>query len=277
MSTVRRPDHVFFIAVADSGLPVEEKGCCWPIVTDLDTLKFADESPVRFRHDGSLPVGSTHRIRVVGGRLEAHGQLELRDDETCCTGLARNIVASAHAEALWEASTSVDYDTLEPVESGESCVVNGHKLSGPLLIRRNAILREISLCAPSGAVDAETYVAIQGTEAFTLCGMGALPSRQQLLDGLIRVERADAKLEASQRAILSQIELECQQRGHEEWIASVNAADVQRREDDADWFRRNREARKRAEIEAVEASKHEEWLNRGGAIARKIRKACGQT
>jgi hypothetical protein len=163
-------------------------------------------------------------VEVVNGQLEARGTF---DSEW----LPLRLVERAKRGDLYQVSTHVRFKVLEEFEIGESVVINGACVGGPVLVARDPVLVELSVTPVAGAVDRGTYLVIEGTPEYSLCGRGPLPARQKLLQGLIEYERelrqmavqdAAASFRFDQLREISSAERECRDRERlEEWRAEA--------------------------------------------------------
>ncbi len=265
---------VLFRMLADSGDACEIRGYDHPVVHDLSTLEIPGGLvPVVFRHEPTLRLGHATKIQVVGGRLVGCGTIENSFDNL----LAKNVLHSLWSGALWQVSTDTRANILQFVPSGKSERVNGRRFVGPVLIAREPRLKNLSIAEPGGAAVKESSVLVEGSLGWELFGGGEFtPTQSELLKVLIARERCDQEIERDRKRFREQMDMECRERAQELWVAEINAREIRRGEHRKAMYIRDREARKLAAIEAAETAKHEEWLNRGGMIARKIREACGR-
>jgi hypothetical protein len=128
-----------FRMVAYTGTPMRVAGWRHPVVIDLAGLSIPSQSrPIRFGHDPLSGVGHTDAVRVEGGQLVATG-LVSRD-----TPAAREVVTSAKNGFPWQASVGASVEEFEFVKDGQSVLVNGQTLTGPVNVVRKATLGEIS-------------------------------------------------------------------------------------------------------------------------------------
>lgn len=128
-----------FSMVAYTGGPMRLAGWRYPVVVDLAGLSIPSQSrPIRFGHDASSGVGHSDSIRVDAGKLIAAGVVS-RD-----TAAAREIVVSARNGFPWQASIGAAVERFEFIREGQSVLVNGRQLAGPLNVVRRSTLGEIS-------------------------------------------------------------------------------------------------------------------------------------
>lgn len=136
--------------LAYTGVPMKLDGFHYPVVVDLETLKVPRQKvPILRSHDAERVAGHSDKIEVTSQRLRASGLL---------SGPARNIEdvqSTARHGFPWQVSIGAQ-TTKRPeyVPPGESVKVNGRNWDGPILVARDALLRELSLL-PMGA-DANT-------------------------------------------------------------------------------------------------------------------------
>jgi hypothetical protein len=126
-----------------------------PVVVDLDGMTIESQSlPTPYDHDLGNVVGQTDRVTRDAAGIEASGYLDTETDDG-------RLVASANRGGFgWEASIgAIPLVPLERVEPGESVRVNDQTFTGPILVARKTILKEISFVR-RGADVGRTHVAI---------------------------------------------------------------------------------------------------------------------
>ena len=128
-----------FQMVAYTGGPMRVAGWFHPVVIDLAGLTIPSQSvPIRAGHDAAAGVGHSESVSIEGARLTAAGVIS-RDTE-----VAREIVASALNGFPWQASVGASVEEYEYVTDGQTVVVNGRKVKGPVNVIRKSTLGEIS-------------------------------------------------------------------------------------------------------------------------------------
>lgn len=121
-------------------LVVEDKLARAPLVYDFATLNWR----------GRVPLLLNHQRGILGWVEEVH----VADSSLCGSGLLTNpmfpadlVGPTAAAGFPWRTSLRVNVDRcdLDEVAEGESCMVNGRELQGPLVVGRNWELVEVSI------------------------------------------------------------------------------------------------------------------------------------
>jgi hypothetical protein len=144
--------------VAYTGVPMNVAGFYTPVIIELSGLRAPKANiPLLLDHDSALIVGQTDEITIADGQAVVSGIIT-GDDAP-----ASKVVAHARNGFKWQASVGAQVVRREFVEAGKTVTVNGRTVSGPLVIAREAVLREVSLVA-IGA-DADTSAAIAATHA----------------------------------------------------------------------------------------------------------------
>ncbi len=106
--------------------------------------------PVLLQHDREQRVGLATLV-ARDGQLHASGRL-------LSNPLAQSLAADADEGFPWQLSVHVEAGQVTPVAAGVAVAVNGRDLTGPLLLWRQARIRELSF-TPTG-VDDQTSARI---------------------------------------------------------------------------------------------------------------------
>lgn len=131
-----------FSIVGYTGARMMLAGFYTPVVVDLAGLKpDRQEIPALRDHDPSRIVGQTDAIEVDADGARLGGMITGENDD------AREVVSQSKNGFRWQASIGATIVRQESVKAGESARVNGREESGPVLIAREARLREISFVA----------------------------------------------------------------------------------------------------------------------------------
>jgi hypothetical protein len=140
---------------AYTGGPMTLAGWRYPVVVDLAGLNTGDSAkPIFLGHQQDVDdlVGQTDRIEIVEGQLMASGDV-LGDSPR-----VQRVVALADKGFRWQASIGAQAQKVDFIKAGQSVVVNGRSLDGPLNVARQSLLGEISF-VPLGA-DTQTSALI---------------------------------------------------------------------------------------------------------------------
>jgi hypothetical protein len=129
-----------------TGVPMKLDGFHLPVIVDLETLKVPRQKvPILRGHDADRIAGHSDKIDLSPQRLKATGVLSGMPEHTA------DLTHTARHGFPWQVSIGAQTTTRpQHVPAGETVKVNGRNWSGPLLVARGAVLRELSLL-PMGA------------------------------------------------------------------------------------------------------------------------------
>ena len=128
-----------FSMVAYTGGVMRISGFYDPVVVDLEGVQIDKQQiPVRLDHDSRQGVGHTDRVAIDKGKIVASGVIS-RD-----TSWAREVAKSGSNGFPWQASIGANVEISEFLDAGKSAVVNGETVTGPAIIARQSVLKEIS-------------------------------------------------------------------------------------------------------------------------------------
>jgi phage head maturation protease len=138
---------------AYTGAPMKPGGWWQPVIIDLDGVKIPSQHrPVLRQHDHQVIVGHTTEVKATRKGLMVagvfSGEQKHRD----------SVTIPARNGFQWQLSVGADPARVEHLEAGETAVVNGREVVGPMTISRETELGEISF-VPLGA-DGGTSVSI---------------------------------------------------------------------------------------------------------------------
>lgn len=140
-----------FSGVANSGKPFSHYGT--QTIVDLADISYHDKVPALLTHDRDKRVGFGV-LSVQNNQLIITGTLLDNDD-------AHRIADDADAGFPWQLSAHVTPNQIDELAHGQEAVVNGHTVTGPMLILRQAHIPEISF-TPTG-VDNQTSAVVLST------------------------------------------------------------------------------------------------------------------
>jgi phage head maturation protease len=130
----------FYIA-AYSGDVMNVGGFYNPVIVDLGGLKATRQSiPILYEHDPSQIVGQGD------AKIESSG-VSVSGSMTATSGVAGTVAEHARNGFKWQASIGASVARREFLEAGKKAIVNGREVTGPLLIAREAVLKEVSFVA----------------------------------------------------------------------------------------------------------------------------------
>lgn len=148
-----------YTGVAYSGGVMYPKGAPNGIVLDLSGLLVPEQTLINAReHDPKLVVGNTTSITNDKRTLTCTGLLT-GTDETVLTTARR--AKAAGSRFPWQLSVDVELNTsdVQMLRAGQTAVINGQKITGPMPIVRRSVLRRIDFVTKGG--DRRATVAIQ--------------------------------------------------------------------------------------------------------------------
>lgn len=141
-----------------TGAVMSADGFFYPIIVDLTGLKSAgQEIPALFHHDSTRVVGQTQSVTVGSEGARFKGSL------TGDNADVQEITTHAKNGFKWQASIGAWVERREFLEPGKTATVNGREVRGPLIIAREATVREISF-VPLGA-DGQTSAAVAASSS----------------------------------------------------------------------------------------------------------------
>lgn len=153
-----------FSGIANSGRPFGLGA--YQTVLDFDGLKVKPKIAVLIEHDAQRAAGVASLSVASDGSLRATGHL--LDNEH-----GRFIAEAADQDFPWEMSVFVEAERYEELSIGAATQINGHAVTGPLLIMRGCTIREVSF-TPVGRDAGTAALVLSDGSPFTL------PVKEQL-------------------------------------------------------------------------------------------------
>lgn len=138
--------------VAYTGGPMRVGAFFRPIVIDLAGMKRGKSTPILKNHDPNQIVGHSDQVEITPTKLSLAGVISAEGTA------AQEVVASSRNGFPWQASVGASVDEIEVLGEGQTAVVNGQTVRGPLLIARKSSLGEVSF-VPRGA-DSKTSARV---------------------------------------------------------------------------------------------------------------------
>lgn len=127
-----------FSMVVHTGQPVNT---WWgKLVVELGGVEFEQQVPALLDHDTGQRVGYTTKISLADEGLVAEGVMLSND-------AAKTVLADADEGYPWQASCYLEATRIEEVRDGVDTEVNGRKLTGPLIVFRACVMREVTFTA----------------------------------------------------------------------------------------------------------------------------------
>lgn len=159
-----------FTMTAYTGGRLRLPGFAFPVVVDLAGMRVPAKSrPILRDHSIGRIVGHTDVIDISDRSIRLTGVLSAANEH------AREVAESADNGFPWQASIGATAGRMVFVDEGETVEVNGRRLSGPLYVARQAVLREVS------------FVAL-GADDQTSAKLAASPSETQTRIGVTRMD-----------------------------------------------------------------------------------------
>lgn len=145
-----------FDMVAYTGAPMKLRGYRTPVVVDLAGLNVPSQNrPILLDHESDVDsiAGQSDSIGVVDGKLRVSGEI------LAGTGRIENVLSLASRGFKWQASIGANPERVEELRAGDTALVNGQEVRGPLAVVRQATLREISIVAMGADDRTDTRIA----------------------------------------------------------------------------------------------------------------------
>ena len=156
-----------FTGVAYSGAPMRPMGWFHDVVIDLTGVEVPSaQRPVLRQHDHLQICGHSTRVRVTSKGILVEGVFSGQPEHV------DKVVVPALRGFPWQLSVGADPIKTEFLEPGEEETVNGLKVSGPLTISRETVLKEISF-VPLGADEDTSADVAAATRGSALRGVAA--------------------------------------------------------------------------------------------------------
>lgn len=152
--------------MARSGNPVEVPGLDAPLLHDFAGMQVKPRVAIDWSHDGNKPLGYCNKFDTDTGELVASGALTSVDpaDEAAKTMARHRAGIPMEASIDWRGKASI-----QCLEEGESDIVNGKTVQGPMYVARQWPLRGIALCLHG--VDGNTYAQFSAGDTVELTVM----------------------------------------------------------------------------------------------------------
>lgn len=145
---------------AYSGVPMALSMSFYPVIVDLAGLKAArQEVPALLDHDATQIVGQSSGVEISAKGVVIEGTIMGEDAP------AQKVAALAKNGFKWQASIGASVDRREFLEAGKKTTVNGKEITGPMMIARQATLREVSFVAIGADGNTSAAVAAQYGES----------------------------------------------------------------------------------------------------------------
>jgi phage head maturation protease len=151
-----------FMIAGYTGAPMNVEGFYYPVIVDLSGLRASGKTlPILRDHDRNRVVGQANDIAISAKGVNVGGII------TGDSGDAADVVAHAKNGFKWQASIGASIHRREFLEAGKTATVNGRQVSGPLIIARDATLKEISFTAIGADGQTSASVAASANTAQT--------------------------------------------------------------------------------------------------------------
>ena len=112
------------------------------VLHDLSSCQHRARIPLDWCHDDSTPIGFINKIDASDDGIICSGSLvSTRPDDRCA-----EIIRQHEAGIPFEASVLTTGNEVEYLDEGDSGMVNGQVVEGPLYVLRNYRLRGVALC-----------------------------------------------------------------------------------------------------------------------------------
>lgn len=147
-----------FEMLAYTGVPMRQ----WfgTVIVDLAGLRASGKMPILWAHNPDLPIAHAEKTSKADGALTASGVVS--GDPT--DEFTRKFVALSKNGFPFQASIGAEIDKLVRLQEGKKTMVNGQEIEGPMLIARQATLREISVVVNGADPNTSSTVAANQIE-----------------------------------------------------------------------------------------------------------------
>lgn len=130
-----------FGIVGYTGVPMRPSGFINQVIVDLQgTTAAAQTIPVLFSHDPGRIVGQTSAVEI-GDQITMEGTITGENAD------AKEVVSQAKNGFQWQASIGASINRYEFLKPGKTATVNGREVTGPMIIARESVVKEISFVA----------------------------------------------------------------------------------------------------------------------------------
>lgn len=179
-----------FSGVANSGKPFGYGAV--QMVLDFDGIAIKPKTAVLLEHNPHKGAGvATLSVDAVSGCLNAEGVLI--DNE-----FGRYIAELSDNHFPWEMSVHVDAKRYEEIPAGEKLSVNGHEITGPMVVMRGCAIREVSF----------TPVGVDGATSAVVLSNGAAVSFQYSQSQNPSTEQPSMTMSAEEQAAFDALKAE---------------------------------------------------------------------
>ncbi|MEM9827733.1 MAG: hypothetical protein AAF958_14175 [Planctomycetota bacterium] len=127
-----------------------------PVVIDLQGVRVdrrGSKLPVLYAHERGTPIGHTSRVDVGTSAITAEGVLSVPSERQ------REVIGAAKNGYRWAVSVGFEATEREFITAGETAMVNGRTMRGPLYIARKGTVKEISLLSIGAEASAAATVS----------------------------------------------------------------------------------------------------------------------
>lgn len=115
-----------------------------PVIVDLAGMESEDTMPIHRDHDESKPVGHSTAVANDGRQLACSGVFSVPCADTT------EIVESSRNGFPWRPSIGVKIVSYTTLSAGQTALINGRNVSGPVLWVKSSILKEVSFVTIPG-------------------------------------------------------------------------------------------------------------------------------
>nr|DAT42762.1 MAG TPA: prohead serine protease [Caudoviricetes sp.] len=179
-----------FSGIANSGKPFGYGAV--QMVLDFAGIAIKPKTAVLLEHNPHKGAGvATLSVDAISGCLNANGVLV--DNE-----FGRYIAELSDNHFPWEMSVHVDAKRYEEIPAGEKLSVNGHEITGPMVVMRDCAIREVSF----------TPVGVDGATSAVVLSNGAAVSFQYSQSQPTQTEQPSMTMSAEEQAAFDALKAE---------------------------------------------------------------------
>lgn len=152
-----------FNLLANTGVPMPLGEYPHPVVIDLQGAKFdRDVTPVIMEHDPNRRVGHTLSQEIDA----AHGCIRAVGVKSSSTEHAVKFEEDLRANYPFQVSVGGKILKAQFVPKGKTVKVNGNDYSGPVIVSRRTLIRELSVCVLGADSGTSVSIAASGQPSF---------------------------------------------------------------------------------------------------------------
>lgn len=187
-----------FNMTAYTGGKMRVDGFFLPVIVDLSGLSVTKKPrPILREHSPNRIVGHSSRIDIKPSSIYVEGLLSGSERESA------DVINSSKKGFPWQSSIGARPLEMIRVDRGEKVRVNGRNFTGPVLVARKAVLKEVSFVALGADDNTTAKVAAKFSSKKEVCN--AVEFEEWLTDKFGDMEFSEAQLETLKATYESEV------------------------------------------------------------------------